>query len=222
MKRLTLITAFVVLAPYLYSATANEVLVQLKTKMERVKSYTSELTIKVDVPFMKVPVSKATLTHTAPDNTTINAPGFAMIPKQGADMSALKLLSKDFAAFDMGTEEWRGVTMRKIKVLPADESSDIVVATLWIDTTMMVARKVVSTSKKAGTVTAELVYDDVQARAYGLPSYTKLMLDIGSFEIPKSMSGDFNESSSNTKPATKGAQKAIVEIWYGKYVVSGY
>ena len=215
-----ILLAFIVLAPSLSARTANEILSDIKIKMQRVKSYTSELTIKVDVPFMKVPVSKATLTHVAPDKTTIDAPGFAMIPKQGADMSALKLLNSDYAAVDMGIEEWQGVRMRKIKVLPADESSDIVVATLWIDTTMMVARKVMSTTKKAGTITAELVYADANARVYGLPSYTKLIMEIGSFEIPKTMSGDFNESSRDTKPKN-GPQKAVVEIWYAKYRIVG-
>ncbi len=214
-----ILLAFIVLAPSLSARTANELLTDIKIKMQRVKSYTSELTIKVDVPFMKVPISKATLTHTAPDKTTIDAPGFAMIPTQGADMSALKLLNNDYAAVDMGTEEWQGVRMRKIKVLPADESSDIVVATLWIDTTMMVARKVMSTTKKAGTITAELVYADANARVYGLPSYTKLIMEIGTFEIPKTMSGDFNESSRDTKPKN-GPQKAVVEIWYAKYRIA--
>ena len=216
-----ILLAFIVLAPALRARTTNELLNDLKIKMQRVKSYTSELTIKVDVPFMKVPVSKATLSHVAPDKTTIDAPGFAMIPKQGPDMSALKLLNSDYAAVDMGTEEWQGVRMRKIKVLPADESSDIVVATLWIDTTMMVARKVMSTTKKAGTITAELVYENATARSYGLPSYTKLIMEIGSFEIPKSMSGDFNESSSDIKTAKNTPQKAMVEIWYAKYRIVG-
>ncbi len=215
-----LLVITVLLAPSLVQArTATELLNELKAKMQRVKRYTAELSIKVDVPFMNVPVSTATLTHVAPDKTTIDAPGFAMIPKQGADMSALKLLSKDFAAVDMGTEQWQGITMRKIKVLPADEESDVVVATLWIDTTLMVARKVVSTTKKAGTITAELVYDDAKAREYGLPSYTKIMMEIGSFEIPKSMSGDFNESSRDAKPKT-GPQKAVVEIWYSKFRIA--
>ncbi|MCX6140408.1 MAG: hypothetical protein NTX15_06195 [Candidatus Kapabacteria bacterium] len=216
MTRFLLVITVLIAPSLIYARTATELLNELKAKMQRVKQYTAELSIKVDVPFMKVPVTTATLTHIAPDKTTIDAPGFAMIPKQGADMSALKLLSKDFTAVDMGTEQWQGVVMRKIKVLPADEDQDVVVATLWIDTTMMVARKIVSTTKKAGTITAELVYSDAKARAYSLPSYTKIIMEIGSFEIPKSMSGDFNESSRDTKPKA-GPQKAVVEIWYGKF-----
>ncbi len=218
-----LVVLLVVLAPCTSQAarTATQLLDELKAKMQRVQRYTVELSIKVDVPFMKVPVSTATLKHIAPDKTTIDAPGFAMIPKHGAAMSALKLLSKDYAAVDMGAEIWQGTSMRKVKVLPTDEASDVVVATLWIDTTVMVVRKVVSTTKNAGTITAELVYNNAQAREYGLPSYTKLFMDIGSFEIPKTMSGDFNESSRDTKPKI-GPQKAVVEIWYGNYNIAGY
>ncbi|MBP6511017.1 MAG: hypothetical protein KA339_10685, partial [Candidatus Kapabacteria bacterium] len=58
-----LLIVLVLLAPSLVQArTATELLNELKAKMQRVKRYTAELSIKVDVPFMKVPVSTATLT----------------------------------------------------------------------------------------------------------------------------------------------------------------
>ena len=163
---------------------------------------------------MRVPDMTATLKHTAPDKTTIDAPGFAMLPKDGVDLGALKMLSKDFTAIDMGVEN----SMRKIKVLPSDESSDIVVATIWVDTTAMVARKVVSTTKKAGTVTIELSYDNAKARAYALPSFTKISMEMDPLKIPKSISGDFDGNS--RKPAAKpGPVKATVQVWYNSYVI---
>lgn len=194
--------------------TADALLKDLRSKMMRARSYTAQLTIKVDVPFMRVPDMTATLKHTAPDNTTIESPGFAMLPKDGVDLGALKLLSKDFTAIDMGIEN----KMRKIKVLPSDESSDIVVATIWVDTTAMVARRVVSTTKKAGTVTIELSYDDAKARAYALPSATTISMEMDALKIPRSISGDFDAKS--RKPAAKqGPVKATVKVWYNNYVI---
>lgn len=194
--------------------TADALLRDLRSKMMRARSYTAQLTIKVDVPFMRVPDMTATLKHTAPDNTTIESPGFAMLPKDGVDLGALKLLSKDFTAIDMGVEN----KMRKIKVLPSDESSDIVVATIWVDTTAMVARRVVSTTKKAGTVTIELSYDDAKARAYALPSATTISMEMDALKIPRSISGDFDAKS--RKPAAKqGPVKATVKVWYNNYVI---
>ena len=117
-------------------------------------------------------------------------------------------------AIDMGVEN----SMRKIKILPSDESSDIVVATIWVDTTAMVARKVVSTTKKAGTVTIELSYDNAKARAYALPSFTKISMEMDPLKIPKSISGDFDGNS--RKPTAKpGPVKATVQVWYNSYVI---
>lgn len=194
--------------------TADALLRDLRSKMMRARSYTAQLTIKVDVPFMRVPDMTATLKHTAPDNTTIESPGFAMLPKDGVDLGALKLLSRDFTAIDMGVEN----KMRKIKVLPSDESSDIVVATIWVDTTAMVARRVVSTTKKAGTVTIELSYDDAKARAYALPSATTISMEMDALKIPRSISGDFDAKSRNTA-SKQGPVKATVKVWYNNYVI---
>lgn len=214
MRVCSLVVLMVVVATASYARTADVLLKELRAKMARAKSYTAQLNIKVDVPFMRVPDMTATLKHTAPDKTTIDAPGFAMLPKDGVDLGALKLLSKDFTAIDMGVEN----SMRKIKVLPSDESSDIVVATIWVDTTAMVARKVVSTTKKAGTVTIELSYDNAKARSYALPSFTKISMEMDPLKIPKSISGDFDGNS--RKPAAKpGPVKATVQVWYNSYVI---
>lgn len=214
MRVILLIVLTALSASFTYARTADALLKELRAKMTRAKSYTAQLKIKVDVPFMRVPDMTATLKHTAPDKTTIDAPGFAMLPKDGVDLGALKLLSKDFTAIDMGVEN----SMRKIKVLPSDESSDIVVATIWVDTTAMVARKVVSTTKKAGTVTIELSYDNAKARAYALPSFTKISMEMDPLKIPKSISGDFDGNS--RKPTAKpGPVKATVQVWYNSYVI---
>lgn len=214
MRVILLIVLTALSASFTYARTADALLKELRAKMTRAKSYTAQLKIKVDVPFMRVPDMTATLKHTAPDKTTIDAPGFAMLPKDGVDLGALKMLSKDFTAIDMGVEN----SMRKIKVLPSDESSDIVVATIWVDTTAMVARKVVSTTKKAGTVTIELSYDNAKARAYALPSFTKISMEMDALKIPKSISGDFDGNS--RKPAAKpGPVKATVQVWYESYVI---
>jgi hypothetical protein len=101
--------------------------------------------------------------------------------------------------------------LRKVKILPAEESSDIVVATLWIDESTLNVRKIESTMKKGGTVVAELVYNDAASAAYGMPSYVKLMMDVGAFEIPKTMTGDFDAPARDN---SKAAQKATVQVSY--------
>ena len=238
---LIIILLFVVGVANMPAADANVLLESIKQRMQKVASYTADLKIHVDISFMKVPDTKARITYTAPDKTNIVAPGFAMLPKQGADLSALKLLSKPYAAVDAGTEMFQGIRMRKIKVIPADDGADIAVATLLIDTTLMVPRKIVTTSRTGGTATAELVYDNTEARAAVLPSYIKLMFEVGKFDLPKTMTGDFEKSGNGeqgtgngergtgngergtgnsgrrTMDAGRQSTDAVVEVWYMNY-----
>ena len=198
-------------APLLAAIDATALLDRVKAKMDRIETYKAVVGITVDVPFMKVPPAEATLYYKAPDKTAFVAKGFAMLPKQGADLTATRLLRRPYAAVDVGTGQFQGVTLRKIKVLPAEESSDIVVATLWVDESTLNIRKIESTMKKGGTVIAELVYNDAASAAYGMPSYVKLMMDVGAFEIPKTMTGDFDAPARDN---SKGPQKATVQVSY--------
>jgi hypothetical protein len=197
---------------------ANALLEAMKKRMQSVKKYTADLKLKVDIPFMKVPDADAKLTFKAPNTTKIESKSFAMLPKQGPELNALNILQGGYAAVDMGTETVSGKPLRKVKVLPADETSNIVVATLWIDEASLLARKVTSTTKAGGSVTAELVYDNPKAAVYCLPSYIKLMMEVPAFEIPRSITGDFDEQSTPKKQTSKdGKTKATVQIWYTKY-----
>ena len=211
--------AFLVAAVSAHAAMdANALLEAMKKRMQSVKKYTADLKLKVDIPFMKVPDADAKLTFKAPNTTKIESKSFAMLPKQGPELNALNILQGGYAAVDMGTETVSGKPLRKVKVLPADEASNIVVATLWIDEASLLARKVTSTTKAGGSVTAELTYDNPKAAAYCLPSYIKLMMEVPAFEIPRSITGDFDEQSTPKKQTSKdGKTKATVQIWYTKY-----
>jgi hypothetical protein len=207
-----------VIEPARAATDAKALLISIRKRMESSGKYTAELRLKVDIPFMKAPEAKATLAFTPPNSTKITSKGFAMIPKQSTELSALSLLSGEFAAIDMGTENFKGLTLRKIKIIPADESGNIVVATLFVDESAMLTRKVTATAKSGGTVAAELVYDNVKAASYCLPSYMKISMEVPNFEIPRTITGDFNESSQPKKPVDpNGKTKASVEIWYEKY-----
>lgn len=195
-----------------YAGTdASGLLQAIKAKTDKVSTYKAVVGITVDVPFMKVPPAEATLYYKAPDKTAFEAKGFAMLPKQGADVTALRLLQRPHVAIDAGTGTYKDATLRKVKVLPSDDASDVVVATLWIHEGTLQIRKVESTMKKGGTVVAELTYANESSARFGMPSYVTLTLDVGSFEIPKTMTGDFDAPK---RDKTKGPQQAVVKLTY--------
>ena len=222
----SLLAAPTVLSAQATASTAQELMEQIKQRMQGARTYIADMKLKVDIPFLKAPPSEATLWYKAPNKTHIESPGFAMIPKQGADLSAATLLAAPYTAFDSGLESFHGTMMRKIRVIPLEDDAEIAVATIWVDTTQMVPRKVVSTAKRGGTFTAELVYANDEARQYCLPSYIKLFFDIGEFKLPKTMTGDFDEEEDGDRKAETGDQratdnnKAIVQIWYKNYRIN--
>lgn len=215
------VCAALILSACTLSATdATQLLEQLKVKMKGATSYTASMKITVDIPFLKAPPASAKIWFKAPDKSHIESPGFALIPKQGADMSFVRLLSQPIVAVDAGYEEFAGQMLRRIKILPVSESAQIAVATVLIDTVRLLPMKVISTSKTGGTIIAELVYDDARAAVYCLPSYVKLALDIGKFDIPKTMTGDFDTKKEDAQKSKKDRSKAIVEIVYHNYDIN--
>lgn len=215
------------------AATAQDVMEAIRTRMQGAKSYIATMTIKVDISFLKAPEATATMWFKAPDKTHIESPTFAMIPKQGADLNAMKLLSQPFTAVDAGVEAVGSKKMKKIRILPLEESSPVAVATAWIDTTQMVPVKVSTTLKKGGTFTAELTYANAAARKYCLPSFARLSFDVANFELPKTISGEFRNSQEDAKKAAASAKaskgsgtkdskdtKAVVEIRYTDYKIN--
>lgn len=186
----------------------------IKGRLTKAQSYTAQMRIKATIPFLEAAPSTATLYYKAPDRMQVKADGFSIFPKQGAGMQLQTLLSTPHVTVDAGRESFHGVTMRKIKVLPTDEHASIVVATLWVDTTTMLVRKIATTTKNGGTVTAELVYENQSARSYALPSYAKFILNVQPFDLPASMTGEFEKK----KPDQPGKSiSAVIEVWYSEY-----
>jgi hypothetical protein len=197
--------------------TAEQVVRAIRAKASGVNTYIATVSIDVDIPFVKAPRGTATVYFKKPDQTKVVSEGFAMLPKQGVDFAAWKILESPHVALDAGQATHDGRTLRKIKIVPEDESAKVSVATMWVDMTDMVVRRLESTMTSGGKIVAELSYDNAEVKRYGLPSRVRVVLDVGTFDIPKTMSGDFDAPRDANK---KGPQKATVVVNYTKYQVN--
>jgi hypothetical protein len=197
--------------------TPEQVVRAVRAKAAGVNTYIATVSIEVDIPFVKAPRGTATVYFKKPDKTKVVSKGFAMLPKQGVDFAAWKILEAPHVALDAGQATHEGRTLRKIKIVPEDESAQISVATLWVDMNDLVVRRLESTMTTGGKIVADLSYDNAEVKRYGLPSRVRVVLDVGSFDIPKTMSGDFDAPRDASK---KGPQKATVVVNYAKYQVN--
>ena len=194
-------------------AIANKV----KDKFKSVKDFSAEVTIKVDVEFLKVPDSKAKLYFKQPNKSKLESPGFAMLPRQGIGLPIATLLEGDFTAIYVGKETLNGVAVSMIKVIPATDTGDVILATLWVDGNSLV-RKINSSTRKAGTVLLELVYG--QNSGYGLPATVKINFELPNFALPKTLTGDIGSDAPKTKTPPSKVVKGSALLTYSNYQIN--
>lgn len=186
----------------------NTILDSVKYSFENIQDYSVDAEIKVEMEFLKVPVTKAKIYFKQPDKMRMESEGFALIPKQGFDLTPQKLLNFDYTAIYINTEEIDSIDCHKIKIIPNNDSTDIVLSTLWIDKNDLVIRKIESTSKTAGNFNINLDYADKKP----LPKQIVL-----SFNLSSSQIADAIAMQTEGKKPKKKKMVGTVTITYNNY-----
>ena len=182
----------------------------------KVKDYEVDVQVKVDVDFIKVPDTKAKIYFKQPDKINFESDGFAMLPKEGINISPMSFLKKDYTALYQKEDYIDGHPVSVIKVIPSSEQGDIVLTTLWIDQTHYIIKKVESTTKTNGTFTIDLKYDE-DKKDYNLPYSMIFGFNIDKMNLPKAFTGQAEtESHKNIGKSTSGK----VYITYSNYKVN--
>ncbi len=194
-----------------------KILNEVKTRFEKIEDYKVEATIIVDVNFLRVPETYATIYFKKPDKVTLKSDGFALLPKEGLNFSPAKLLNDDYSALYTKSEELDGSMVDVIKVIPNSDSVDVILSTLWIDEKEHVVKRIETTTKRSGTITIELQYEKVLK--WGLPSQVKFSFNVSNLQIPATLSGEFEDN----KPKKKKNNEPItgtVTVNYSNYIVN--
>lgn len=193
----------------------NEVLDKVKEKLNLVNDYQVNATVKVNVNFLKVPDSKVTLYFKKPDKIKMESDGFALLPRQSFNFSPAILLKDDYTAVYAKEDTVDGNDVHLIKILPLSDSSDIILSNLWIDKEENIVRKIETSTKKAGTVTIALKYDE-QVK-YALPSELKVSFKVEGMDLPAEMKAE-QEAKQNSR--RNEPLSGTVTISYSNYIVN--
>jgi hypothetical protein len=123
---------------------ATALILKLKAKLEKVNDYSATGRLRTDVAFLKVPVAKVNVYFKKPNRFRISKEkGISILPKGGVSVNMQNVLNdKNFVALDAGTATVQGQTVKVVKVLPADNNSDVVLTTLYIDETNLLIKKI--------------------------------------------------------------------------------
>jgi outer membrane lipoprotein-sorting protein len=193
----------------------DQILDEVKKTFNQVEDYVVDVNIKVDVDFIKVPETQATIYYKQPDKVYLESKSFAMLPREGLDFSPIGLLKEKYTAIYEKEDTVSGNKTDVVKVIPLGDESNVVLTTLWIDEAKHFIRKVQSTLKIGGTFSIELKYDNPRMN-YPLPSSMIFTFNIERLNLPKGMAGELNKNKSNDEKKTTGK----VYITYSNYKVN--
>ncbi|HSP87657.1 MAG TPA: hypothetical protein VLN45_05955 [Ignavibacteriaceae bacterium] len=194
----------------------EKILDEVKKTFTKVEDYKVDVNIKVDVDFLKVPETNATIFYKQPGKVHLESEGFALLPKEGMDFSPVGLLKDEHTAIYQRIDTVDGFRTDVIKVIPLSEGSNVILTTLWIDETKYIVRRVESTPKIGGTFSIELKYDKSKTE-YPLPSLMIFTFNVDKMNLPKGMAGETNSLKvEDDKKSTTGK----VYINYKNYKVN--
>ena len=169
----------------------NSILNNVKERFNVIHDYEVDVIISVDVNFLRVPESRAKVFFKQPDKYKLTSEGFALLPKEGFNFSPANLLKGDFNAIYSRSDTLNHHLVDIIKVIPDNDSSNIILSTLWIDAAQYIVRKIETTTKKSGTFLVEMNYDEYGK--FALPSSIKFSFNVSGLQIPPSIAGDMEE-----------------------------
>lgn len=220
MRYLLILSAFLFVQP-VAAQDANELARKVKAKLAAVNDYQAKGVMKTDVSFMKVPPSDVTVYYKKPNKFRIKKQdGIAVTPKGGVSINLNSLVASDnYTAVNAGTGTVNGVQVIIIKLLPLDESSEVVVSTLYIHEKELLIYKATTTTKENGTYEMELSYG--RFAGWGLPDKVVFVFNTKDYKLPKGLAFDYDTGSKpvDTKAAAKNT-KGRVEIAYSSYTIN--
>ena len=196
---------------------ANDILSKVVTKLNTVNDYTVTASVKANIPMIKILPSKATIYFKQKDKFKVVSKGIVILPKQGfTEINTFLANKKSYLAVAGDTAKIGGLLTKLITVIPSGESSEIILAKLWVDTKRSVIMKSQITTKSNGSVTTTYMYGDNVT--YGLPSELVFEIDVKAFKLPKSVAADINKSTTEKK--TKPNKKGEITIMLTDYKVN--
>src|SRR6476660_4674052 len=205
---------------YLMSAnaqTAEKIVQKIKAKLEKINDYEGEGKMKTNVAFIKAPVATVKVFYKKPDKILIlNETGISFIPKGSVNIN-INNLFVNMHSFDIIDAGRDNAGLRIIKLLPKDDTADIVLSTLYVDEKNMVVKKSKITTKENGTYELEMNYS--KFLEYGLPDKVIFSFNTKDYKLPKGITLDYDDGSDKNPDKLKN-KRGTVEINYKNYIIN--
>lgn len=212
-----LLVVFILTGVVGFCQTAEEILKGVIDKIDLVQDYQADVQIKAAIPFIKVPIAKATIFFKQKDKFKVESKGIAILPKQGmSDLTGFLSNEKKYSAVLGEAKTINEHKTRLISILPSDENSEIILAKVYISTSEDLIYRTVLTTKSSGTVSIDYEYN--LNKKYGLPNKMTFTVDIKKFKMPKSVASDIRNNEKKKK--YKENEKGTIVLTFSNYLVN--
>ncbi|MDB5196736.1 MAG: hypothetical protein JWP88_1107 [Flaviaesturariibacter sp.] len=218
MKKVLLLISLIT-SHLVFAQPANDLIRNLKTKLDKVTDYQATAQMDIDVAFINAPKSDVVVYYKRPDQfKVVKKGGISVLPKGGVSVNLSSLLfANNYTVVDAGTATVAGMALKVIKLLPLDEKSDVVITTLYVDDKALLIRKTAVTTKENGSYEMEMGYG--KYAAYGLPDKVVFSFSTKEYKLPKGVTFDYDKGGSK-KIVPKGDGKGRVVITYTSYTIN--
>jgi len=197
--------------------SADNLIDKVKAKFEKVDKYEADANLKTNVSFIKAPIANVKIYYKKPDQLKIiNKNGISFIPKGALNINfgGVLLDNKRYDLIDAGKDN---MGLRVVKLLPKEDTADIVLSTLYIDETNLLIKKSKTTTRENGTYELAMSYGKFSQ--YGLPDKIIFSFNTKDYKLPKGVTFDYDEGSKKNDDRLKN-KKGTVEITYTNYIIN--
>lgn len=222
-SRFRVVVLFLFLSTFLSSQliaqqNANAILNGVYTKQQKAKDYSVDVHIKVDMPFIRMLPVDAKIYSKQKDKFKVVSKSIAIVPRQGFDQASKMLSDTNSITTMVQGKEMLGTSQAFIiNIIPMADTSDLILAKLWIDVKENIILKSVLTTKSSGTILTDYTYG--AQKAYGLPDKLLFTVDIKKFKIPKSVAADINNEAKE-EDKSKEKKKGQILITLTNYQIN--
>jgi len=201
-------------------AQVDPLIEKVSQKLALVNDYVAEGVMKTDVSFIKASLGKVKVYFKKPNLLKVKKEGgISLLPKGGVSVTINSLLNtKQYIALPAGTQEYKGKTLRVIKLVPTDEKLDWVISTLWIDPSDALVYKTFTTTKENGSYEITMEYGEFAN--LGLPSKIIFAFNTKDYKLPNGITLEFGDEDAAAKQKALKNKKGTIEITYRNYVIN--
>ncbi|MEO5564813.1 MAG: hypothetical protein ABIR18_15305 [Chitinophagaceae bacterium] len=199
--------------------TVEDIIGQIRAKLEKVNDYEARGKMRTNVTFIKIPVANVKVYFKKPNKLRIkNEKGMSFIPKGSVNLNLGGILATTggYDFIDVGTE--KGSNLRIIKLLPKEDTAEVVLSTLYIDEKQMVIKKAKTTTRENGTYELEMTYGKYSE--YGLADKVIFSFNTKDYKLPKGVTFDYDDGTAEKEKNKLQNRKGKVEITYSGYIIN--